>query len=145
MEVQKFGGGIMTGAPAIKKLPNIFENHIKGESISVFSAFGKTTNALEKVVQTYIAGDKIESTKILSEVKKFHLAIAQELFPSGHIIFALIEDIFNEIEETLRRKTEQNKNSKFIYDQIVSYGEILASHIISHYLSTVGISNKLVH
>ncbi len=144
MEVHKFGGGIMNGAPAIKHLPKVFEQHIKGESINVFSAFGKTTNGLEKAVLAFINGDKLESAKTLDEVKAFHLAIAHELFEDSHVIFGMIEDIFKKIEKTLADIGERG-DSKFVFDQVVPYGEILASLIVSNYFSTIGVPNKLVH
>lgn len=143
--VNKFGGGILDGALPIKHLLEIFKNY-SGEdySVNVFSAFGKTTNELEKILNNYIKEDKIEGEKLLDELRSFHIEIARELFPNNHTIFAVIEDIFKKIKHTLST-IRQNENALYIYDQIMPFGEILASQIISNYFSYMRIYNKLIH
>ena len=75
----------MSSAKAIRHLPKTFEKHIHGNSMNVFSAFGKTTNNLEKILHNYASGDTNESSKIMHELKAFHLEIARDLFPEGHV------------------------------------------------------------
>ena len=82
--------------------------------MNVFSAFGKTTNELEKALKSYINGDIVESQKTLNELKIFHIEIARELFPKEHIIFGAIEDIFKKIQHTLSL-IRQGENEKYIY------------------------------
>ncbi|KKR02203.1 hypothetical protein A2W67_03005 [Candidatus Nomurabacteria bacterium RIFCSPLOWO2_02_40_28] len=142
--INKFGGGIMSSAKAIRHLPKTFEKHIHGNSMNVFSAFGKTTNNLEKILHNYASGDTNESSKIMHELKAFHLEIARDLFPEGHVTFGIIEDLFKKMQERLYL-IGRGEDKKFIYDQIVPYGEILSSLVASEYLSHVGIKNKLVH
>lgn len=143
--INKFGGGILDGAIPIKHLPEIFKNYSTEEySVNVFSAFGETTNNLEKILNNCIKADKAESEKLLNELKSFHIEIARELFPNDHAIFAITEDIFNKIQHTLSI-IGQHENALYIYDQIMPFGEILASQIISDYFSYVGIPNKLIH
>ena len=143
--INKFGGGIINSAKAIKHLPEIFKNYDKKDfSVNVFSAFGKTTNNLEKVLKCYINGDTVESEKVLNELKVFHTEIARELFPENHIVFGLIEDIFKKIQQTLSL-VGYDENIKFIYDQIIPFGEILSALIVSEYFSFIGIPNKLIH
>ncbi|MFA6353984.1 MAG: hypothetical protein WCW93_03575 [Candidatus Paceibacterota bacterium] len=143
--VNKFGGGIIDGAIPIKHLSIIFENFSPQDySVNVFSAFGKTTNNLEKIVKSYIDGEKKESEKLLGELKAFHLEIASQLFTKEHSIFSIIEEEFKKINDTFS-KIGHLEDYKFIYDQIVPFGEILASLIIGNYFSFIGISNKLVN
>ncbi|MDP9249697.1 MAG: hypothetical protein M3M85_04295 [bacterium] len=143
--INKFGGGIMNGSDAIKHLPEIFKSYGTGDySVNVFSAFGKTTNNLEKVLRSYVNGETAESNEVFSELKVFHMGIARELFPEDHAVFGMIEDIFKKIRHILSI-TRQNENIKYIYDQVVPYGEILASLIVSEYLSYIGVPNILVH
>lgn len=143
--INKFGGGILDGDLPIKHLLEIFKNY-SGEdySVNVFSAFGKTTNNLEKILNNYIKEDKIEGEKLLNKLKSFHIEIARELFPENHNIFTIIEDIFQKIKNNLST-IDQYENIKYIYDQITPFGEILASQIISDYFSYMRISNKLIH
>ena len=142
--VNKFGGGIINNASSIKHLPEVFKKQGSENSINVFSAFGKTTNNLEKVVKTHLAKDKEEHAKTLTELKAFHVDIASELFPREHVIFDKIEDIFEKINDTISDATDK-LDPKFIYDQIVPYGEVLASLIVSSYLSHLNVSNNLVY
>jgi len=142
--INKFGGGIMNSAKAIRHLPKVFEKHAEKNSINVFSAFGKTTNNLEKILKNYAEGDTNESSKTLHELKVFHMEIALQLFPEGHVTFGMVEDLFQKIQQTLYL-IGRGEDKKFIYDQIVPYGEILASLIADQYLSHIGIKNKLVH
>ena len=134
----------MNSADAIKYLPEVFAQCGAGNCINVFSAFGKTTNNLEKVLKSYLDKNKSESDQALNELKSFHLGIARDLFEDGHTTFDKIEEIFIKIQQTLSSVTE-NTNPKFVYDQIIPSGEILAATIASEYLTSVGISNKLVH
>ncbi len=119
LTINKFGGGIMDSSRSIKHLPEIFKNYsIENYSINVFSAFGKTTNNLEKALRSYVIGEIEESSKVLSELESFHMEIARELFPVNHVVFGMIKDIFKKIQNTLFM-TRQNENIKYVYDQIV--------------------------
>ena len=142
--INKFGGGIIINADAIKHLPEVFAGHMRGDSINVFSAFAKSTNNLEKIVSSYRSGNKLESNKILNELRLFHLGIAADLFPEGHVIFRVIGDIAKKISDTLLAIGESD-DAKFVYDQVVPYGEILGSLIVSHYFSFLGINNFFVY
>ena len=41
-------------------------------------------------------------------------------------------------------ESNKSKNHSFVYDQVVSYGELISSEIISAYLSETGIKNELL-
>ena len=144
LTVNKFGGGIINCASAIKHLPEVFKKYASENTINVFSAFAKTTNNLEKVVKTHLNGEQKECEQVLSELKTFHTGIASEIFPKEHVVFESIEKVFEKIKDTLSHTTTFI-DPKFIYDQIVPYGEILASIIVSNYLSYVSITNKLFY
>ena len=142
--VNKFGGGIINGALPIKHLVEILKKDSNEFSINVFSAMAKTTNNLESLVKAAIARDNIEKEKIFNSLQSFHTDIAQELFPKEHIIFYIISDIFKKINDTLSNE-KYFENPKLFYDQIIPYGEILASLIVSNYLNYVGITNKVIN
>jgi aspartate kinase len=141
--VNKFGGGILNGAVPIKHLLKIFKSFSPEDStINVFSAFGKTTNALEKIAKTCQGGEFAESEKLLKDLESFHKAIALELFPEKHAIFLTIENEFKKIKEKFPL-SGQAEGLQFI-DQILPHGEILATMIIGNYLEHAGIPNKLI-
>ncbi|MCX6752543.1 MAG: hypothetical protein NTZ87_03560 [Candidatus Nomurabacteria bacterium] len=142
--VNKFGGGILDGAVPVKHLLEVFKSFSsETHTVNVFSAFGKTTNNLEKIVKSYVSREEKESEKTVNELKAFHIGIASELFPAGHVVFGIIEDVFKKINKTLA-DIGHSKDAKLVYDQIVPFGEILASLIVSNYFSFMNVPNKLV-
>ncbi len=138
MIICKFGGASVVNAEAIQNLGNIVKN-IQGKKIIVVSAIGKTTSKLADVVLSkYQGNDKYIS--LLSKIKNEHFKILSELFTEDYkTVFSEVKNVFSKIEENL-----QNKNTKdydYYYDQIVSYGEIISTKIVSKYLNDIGISN----
>src|SRR5690606_18068071 len=95
------------------------------------SAMGKTTNALEVVIKNYFdKSDNLQSS--VQTIKDYHFKIISELFDNNHLVFSEIENYFFDLNQFL----EQNKspNYNFVYDQIVSFGEMISSKILYHYL-----------
>ncbi len=141
--VNKFGGGIINGVQPVKHLSEIFKNNSSQVSVNVFSAMGKTTNNLESLVKANINRDKQESEKVLNNLLSFHINIALELFPKGHVVFEHIESIFEKIRDTLANE-EYFKNPTLLSDQIIPYGEKLATLVVGNYFDYVGIPNKVI-
>ena len=56
MKVFKFGGASVKDAEAIKNLAQILNNYPAEKLLVVVSAMGKTTNALEKLSESYFNG-----------------------------------------------------------------------------------------
>ncbi|MCB0380343.1 MAG: aspartate kinase, partial [Flavobacteriales bacterium] len=105
--------------------------------VVVISAMDKTTNALEKVVESYMKKDG-ECFKWLDEVKNFHYKIIDELFnDKTHQIYEDIHNAFVEIEWELEE--EPLRSYDYVYDQIVSVGEIVSTKIVSAYLNLTGL------
>lgn len=133
MKIYKFGGASVKDAAGIRNLASIISQE-KENLVIVISAFGKTTNALEIVLKTWLAGDKSFKGH-LENVYDYHSSIFEELFPSGISIKGIIDDSFSKLKEYLY--SEKMKNYDFEYDQIVSYGEIWSTLIVTEYLKTV--------
>ena len=70
----------------------------------------------------------------------FHIKILNELFTENHAIYKIIKEDFMEIYNFFKKNKSPNYN--FIYDQIISYGEILSSKILNEYLNTIGIKSS---
>lgn len=134
MKVFKFGGASVKDVEAVRNVYAILCDHIKEDLCVVFSAMGKTTNALEKVAASWITKD-INAIKLLQEVKTFHRDIAKELEIVGDDIIHL----FSEMDAVL--STLPPDNSDEAYDKIVSYGELLSTTLISNYLHLKGLEH----
>lgn len=131
MKVFKFGGASVKDADAVKNAAAILKS-FKNENISVvISAMGKTTNALEKITAAYINKDGT-AAQHLEELKNFHYNIMDQLFPDRkHEVFEKVNNYFVEIEWVLE---EEPREYDFVYDQIVSTGELISSTIVSGWL-----------
>jgi aspartate kinase len=102
----------------------------------VISAMGKTTNALEEVVQTFYKEDKTGALERFNEIKNQHLALARELETEA----PQLQDFFTEVEWLLHDKPVREFD--YYYDQVVCVGELLSTAIISAFLNRQGIQNQ---
>ena len=136
MKVLKFGGASVKDAAGVKNLVHVLNTVGIQDTLVVVSAMGKTTNALERIIEVYFEDKKKVNQEILI-LKEFHLQIINELFESktakvGHAI----QEYFDELIDFLKRNKAPNYN--FVYDQVVSYGELLSTTIIHHYFEYQG-------
>jgi aspartate kinase len=142
MQVFKFGGASVKDAAGVKNVVEVLKLFPKEKLCVVISAMGKTTNALERLVNAFF--HKTENAeKILEEIKQFHFSICKELFPNAnHPVYMDLENTFVELYWAI--EDEPTHSFDFEYDQIVSIGEVLSTKIVSAYLNEVGIKNKWV-
>ncbi len=144
MKVYKFGGASVKDAAAVRNVAQIISNQQKGPLIIVLSAMGKTTNALEKLTETFFRGELSGANILLEEIKNFHLNIAKELFKDkNHIIFSIIERTFYHLYYYIQETPGKNYN--YEYDRIVSTGEIISTQIVSEYLNHINFPNRWFH
>ncbi len=140
MRVFKFGGASVKDANGVKNVVNVLRETGFSNLLIIVSAMGKTTNALEKVVESYLRNNT-EYKNLIKNLQQYHILILEGLFDNKqHPAFIKINNLFKDIETTLAR----NKSTQydFIYDQIVSYGELIATTIVSEYLSDQGYENE---
>jgi aspartate kinase len=142
MHVFKFGGASVKDAVGVKNLEAVLNKVGYKNTIIVISAMGKTTNALETVVGNYF-NTKSELQSSIQDVKKFHNAILLDLFDAGpeesHPVFKKVALLFDELRSFFDRNKSPDYN--FVYDQVVGYGELVSTLIVSEYLNMVGIRN----
>lgn len=132
MEVYKFGGASVKDASSVKNVVNVLRQTGYQNKLIVVSAMGKMTNAFEVVVEKYLETGDLPKEHLTS-IKNFHLEIASELFEDSHpSVVKKIEELFAELSNFLNHN--RSTRYDFVYDQIVSYGELLSSTIISEYL-----------
>ena len=139
MKVFKFGGASVKNALGVKNLLSVIKTVGHKDTLVVVSAMGKTTNALEKIIDDYFK-EKDKTPEGIYQLKEFHLNIIKELFEKNSFeIEELINEIFDELISFL--KSNKSPNYSFVYDQVVSYGEILSTKIIHHFIKFSGIDN----
>jgi aspartate kinase len=141
MKVFKFGGASVNSVERIQNITHILK-YWKGEKIVVIiSAMGKTTNALEKVVDAFFAGRKEEALQLFEQVKQQHLTTSKYLLVTHYLPCEnQLKDFFTEVEWLLHDKPVRDYD--YYYDQVVCSGELFSTAIVSAYLNEAGISNK---
>ena len=143
MKVFKFGGASVNNIERIENVKNIIGLY-KGEGLMIIiSAMGKTTNALEKVVEAYYAGKKDEALQLFEVIKNQHITTAKYLLVIHfNACIAQLNDFFTEVEWLLHDKPVRAFD--YYYDQVVCCGELLSTCIVSHYLQESKLPNTWI-
>ncbi|MBK6935766.1 MAG: aspartate kinase [Chitinophagaceae bacterium] len=141
MKVFKFGGASVNSVERIQNTAAIMQAHRYEKMVVIISAMGKTTNALEKVAETFYARKKDEALLLFNQVKQQHLATAKYLLVTHYLdCEQQLRDFFTEAEWLLHDAPVRDYD--YYYDQIVCTGELFSTAIISAYLNEKGIANK---
>lgn len=139
MQVFKFGGASVKDADGVRNLGRVLSLYPGQDIVVVVSAMAKTTNALERIVQTFYE-QGIPDEEVLQEIKDFHFRIISELFPAGNPgLTKTVSALFSQLDAVLHAPPEGGYNQ--IYDRIVSFGELLSTRIVSEYLNQEGLTN----
>lgn len=128
IKVFKFGGASLRTAEAIRNAAKIVELYRNEKLLIVASAMGKTTNAMEKLVDLSWHGKEFRQE--LMQLKSNHVDVAKELFPAGDEIFRTLDHEFEKVEINLHLKGEYD----MIYDQVVCFGELISTIILAAFL-----------
>ena len=140
MNVYKFGGASLNSIDRIKNTAEIIKNNAGNKTLIVISAMGKTTNALEKVVESYFDNRKEDALKLFEQIKESHINTLKYLVTlQWNEAMQHMTDFFTEVEWMLHDKPVRSFD--YYYDQIVCCGELLSSNILSAYLKENKINN----
>ncbi len=109
----------------------------------IVSAMGKTTNALEVVVDHFMAGRKNEALDEFAKIEQYHAGIIDDLFegrgtPEG------VQKLYDEFRAIINNEKPSESEFERWYDAIVSYGELISTAIISEFLNSAGVANEWV-
>jgi aspartate kinase len=133
MKVYKFGGASINSIERVQNVGSIIRGTRNEKLLIVISAMGKTTNALEAVVNAFFEGRQEEALQLFETIKQNHLSTLKYLVT---LEWAKAEnqlkDFFTEIEWLLHDKPVRNYD--YYYDQVVCCGELFSSTIVYHYL-----------
>ena len=140
MRIFKFGGASVKDADGVKNVAHVLEQVGFENTLLVISAMGKTTNALEVVIRNYFDKSN-ELNASLQEIRKYHNQILLDLFENeDHEVFYEVTSLLDDLEYFIRSNKSPNYN--FVYDQVISFGELVSTTIVSFYLKEVGINNS---
>ena len=143
MKVFKFGGASVKDAQAVRNVSHILSLYTQDKLIVVISAMGKTTNAMEAIVDALWKRDEKKYQELVEERYQFHLNIVGELFPEAHFaIYQELETVFDGLKNRYNKPLSDNYN--FEYDQIVSIGEVISTMIVEAFLKEEGHSTMWV-
>ena len=143
MKVFKFGGASVNSTDRIKNVADIVRGYSNEKLLIVVSAMGKTTNALEKVVEAFYANKKEDALQLFHAIKSSHENTLKYLV-NIHWQQATeqLNNFFTEIEWLLHDKPVREFD--YYYDQVVCVGELLSTAIVSAYLQECGIKNTWI-
>ena len=136
LKVYKFGGASVKDADSVRNVATILKKYSPGKLVVIVSAMGKTTNALEKVLNAWYESDERLNT-FIQEVISYHQGIIISLFSDkNNPVYFKTDLLFGELEGHLH--TPPSLDYDFDYDQVVSFGELIGTTIISEFLISEG-------
>lgn len=139
MKIFKFGGASVSSADAIRNAASIIEL-FPGQKVIVISAMGNTTNELEDLVKSFFKrGDHTDA--IYEKIKDYHAGIIADLDLTNEDL-VLVEQLFNDLKKRLQGIPSLNFD--YEYDQLICYGELISTAIISAYLNKRGVTNRWI-
>ena len=134
MKVFKFGGASINGVEKIKNVGSIIQSQGDDKLLIVVSAMGKTTNALEKIVDAFFEGRREAALQLFEQLKDSHLSMLKFLVTvQWRQAESQLKDFFTEIEWLLHDKPVRTYD--YYYDQVVCCGELFSSSMLANYLS----------
>lgn len=139
MKIYKFGGTSVKNADGVKNVSGIVKNE-SDNLVVVISAMGKITNLLETLINAYFERAH-RKWEILQEFQNYHLQIINELFGEGKTP-AIITDFFTELESKLKKTP--SLDFSFEYDQVICFGELISTGIVSEYMNSAGVENQWI-
>ncbi|MCY1723503.1 aspartate kinase [Prolixibacteraceae bacterium Z1-6] len=136
MKVFKFGGASVKDAEAVENVYQIIKSE-RGKLVVVISAMGKSTDLLETLIKAYY-NNSDKKQAIFEAFKEYHLEIIEGLFGEKGMPQEVYQ-LFMELEHKLQTRPSYDYN--FEYDQIICFGELISTHIVSDYLNASGYTN----
>lgn len=138
MKVFKFGGASIKDADAIRNAAQIVKTYAGHELLVVVSAMGKTTNALEKILNQYTNGQPHQP--LIDSLKEYHLHILRALYNENYPIETEVNKLIRLIEENLSQRYPYDQ----LYDQIIPIGELISSVIVRSFFEKNGIKSMRI-
>ncbi|MAW96197.1 MULTISPECIES: aspartate kinase [unclassified Leeuwenhoekiella] len=137
-KVYKFGGASVKDAAGVRNVARVLKETETTNAVVVVSAMGKMTNAFEEFIKAYFEDRSL--AEALEPIEAYHHNIALDLFGNlQHPVFKSLSALFSEIDDFLKRN--KSPDYDYVYDQLVVYGELLSTTLVSHYFNEIGLAN----
>jgi aspartate kinase len=133
IKIPKFGGSTVRNAQSIKQISRVFRQIGGKKKLIIASAIGNTTNFLESILKK-----SFKENYQIYKVYKNHMKILYDLL--SHNFLNKIDIFFSDLKVFLILIKDKFKGD-FIYDQVLSQGELISTKIISEYFYCRGIDN----
>lgn len=131
----------MKDAEGVRNVASVIQHYGEGDLLVVVSAMGKITNALEEVVH-HCFHQTGQAHEALTRVVDYHNQILGNLFDSGDLFGVNdIKNLYLELECFVDSPNSLD-DYDFLYDQIIGYGELISTKIVSNYLLSQQIGNQ---
>ena len=144
LKVFKFGGASVRSSEGVENLARI----VAAQSDPLFivvSAMGKTTNALEGVLDSFMGYRDTEALSRFEAIAQQHRDMLEKLFPAEtrQAVDERLEELFSQVHQLIGSATSRDDYDRW-YDRLVGYGELFSTVIVSHYLQSRGIANRWI-
>ena len=138
MRIFKFGGASVKDINAVKNVARVLQHEGTENTLVVISAMGKMTNKFEEIIDAYVH-KKDSLNEELDFAKKFHSDLINELFNDETAVTTKVTALFGKLSDFMA--SNKATDFSFVYDQIIGYGELLSTTIVSSYLQEIGVEN----
>ena len=138
MRIFKFGGASVKDVDAVKNVARVLQHEGTENTLVVISAMGKMTNKFEEIIDAYIY-KKDSLNNELEFAINFHKDIIDGLFKDTTEVSEKVSKLFGKLKDFMANNTATDFS--FVYDQIIGYGELLSTTIVSSYLQEIGVEN----
>lgn len=139
MQVYKFGGASIATPDRMQALLPIIQEATH-PILMIVSALGKTTNALEAIIESACKGNKEEAHKLAKDLETKHIAYATDLLQEQYLAEAIkgMNVFFTELQWGIDDASVDKFD--YSYDQIICIGELLSTTIFNQYLNQEGLN-----
>lgn len=142
----KFGGSSLAGPKEIIQSASIIKKYSTDSNlVIVCSAMGDTTDHLLKAVEHAKKGETNHARKVISEVHQSHMTAINEGVTDQRcrdVCRDWLAELFDEIDKVLLGISLLRDLSPRSLDYILSFGERLATYIVSNALVSMGLKTK---
>ncbi len=140
MKVFKFGGASVKDTAGVRNVSKVLSLFAQDDLLIVVSAMGKTTNALEKVVQAFREGRNAKP--LILALQGMHTMALGEVAPGDTAAAVALAASFDELKHYVAQPVQHEEDRD--YDHIVAFGEVWSTLIVSAYLNNAGFANTWV-
>lgn len=146
MIAMKFGGSSVDSAASIARVAGIVRGCLGRQPVIVVSAMAKTTRRLLEAASAAAAGDRDGALAAFDEIETYHRRESHGVVPPAGrpSLDAALDPFFNDLRTQLDEITATRALTPRAADAVASFGELLASTILSFALSHDGVDSAWV-